>query len=585
MPAVVAAGLAALLGWLIMAPSPPRPGPPMPPEPAGLADVVAPDEPDPGTTEPGTPESKASEHEKVAPDSKLTAATPELVVEPKNDDDSAGRSTDPLEVEPPPPGAGEAPVVMQEPLVAPPKEQPVDGDPEPVAAAPSLADEMHWVPVGDPGNAADAGGLGGVAQAFLIGRYEVTNAEYCRFLTESDAGRENRHGVADGPTTAPAARGVPAIRRHGEPGGYRYEVEAGMNLMPVVELRWRDAARLANWLHNGGRPKSDTETGAFLLEGVDPNDDVAMRQQPGARVWIPTRDEWHKAAYYKGGGDDAGYWEFPVGAASMLKACSADDQGLGVPDGKSANFTRKSRWRGGYQIGEGGCLTTVGSNGPPGIYGTFDMAGNAAELVTFWATGPEQLPVPALCGGHAGSTVSAMLAADAPVASGRGGVRLARAMPETGQLVVRPPIEHLRPEPVPKPVQMAANTLAAVLNWVLQATREQSTPAFFQGQWAAVAGIKDLKLPASIRQLRDEAAAMLADGKAAAEAHQKAVGQLQQTAGALRGLGLAPAVDGLMEVDMRKVQADYEAALEKITTRASDLLERVEAVRKSWEEK
>jgi hypothetical protein len=40
------------------------------------------------------------------------------------------------------------------------------------------AQATDWVTVGDPGNADDAGGLGGVSYSFRISKYEVTNARY-----------------------------------------------------------------------------------------------------------------------------------------------------------------------------------------------------------------------------------------------------------------------------------------------------------------------------------------------------------------------------------------------------------------------
>jgi formylglycine-generating enzyme required for sulfatase activity len=48
---------------------------------------------------------------------------------------------------------------------------------------------MDWVTVGDAGNAADrrimndqTTGYGGVDYTYLMGKYEVTNAQYCAFL-------------------------------------------------------------------------------------------------------------------------------------------------------------------------------------------------------------------------------------------------------------------------------------------------------------------------------------------------------------------------------------------------------------------
>lgn len=31
-----------------------------------------------------------------------------------------------------------------------------------------------------------------------------------------------------------------------------------------------------------------------------------------ARYWVPSENEWYKAAFYKGGGTDAGYWAYPT---------------------------------------------------------------------------------------------------------------------------------------------------------------------------------------------------------------------------------------------------------------------------------
>ena len=41
---------------------------------------------------------------------------------------------------------------------------------------------LEFVPVGDPGNAADASGYGAVAYTYQIGKYDVTMAQYCQFL-------------------------------------------------------------------------------------------------------------------------------------------------------------------------------------------------------------------------------------------------------------------------------------------------------------------------------------------------------------------------------------------------------------------
>ncbi|NIM51450.1 MAG: PEP-CTERM sorting domain-containing protein, partial [Gemmatimonadales bacterium] len=52
---------------------------------------------------------------------------------------------------------------------------------------------MEWVTVGDPGNVNDTHGYGGVGYVYNIGRYEVTNAQYCAFLNAVAA--SDPHGL------------------------------------------------------------------------------------------------------------------------------------------------------------------------------------------------------------------------------------------------------------------------------------------------------------------------------------------------------------------------------------------------------
>ena len=38
---------------------------------------------------------------------------------------------------------------------------------------------------------------------------------------------------------------------------------------------------------------------------------MAVTRNTGATYFIPSENEWYKAAYYNGGDDDAGYWALP----------------------------------------------------------------------------------------------------------------------------------------------------------------------------------------------------------------------------------------------------------------------------------
>ena len=71
--------------------------------------------------------------------------------------------------------------------------------------------------------------------------------------------------------------------------------------MPVTRESWLDAARFCNWLHNG-QPTSGvennttTEAGAYTLSG-DTTSGLETKNA-GATYWIPSENEWYKAAYY-----------------------------------------------------------------------------------------------------------------------------------------------------------------------------------------------------------------------------------------------------------------------------------------------
>lgn len=68
---------------------------------------------------------------------------------------------------------------------------------------------------------------------------------------------------------------------------------------PMRYLTWFDVARYCNWLHNNkksGYPDaSTTEDGAYALYGTT---NSIISRNPGAKFWIPSDDEWYKAAYY-----------------------------------------------------------------------------------------------------------------------------------------------------------------------------------------------------------------------------------------------------------------------------------------------
>ncbi|MEL6796343.1 MAG: SUMF1/EgtB/PvdO family nonheme iron enzyme [Planctomycetota bacterium] len=87
----------------------------------------------------------------------------------------------------------------------------------------------------------------------------------------------------------------------------------------VAGITWWSAAAYCNWLHNGKALTPEAFTsGAYDLStfGFDPAQGIYTDQttrSPGARYWIPSLDEWMKAAHYdpnRYGPGEGGWWEY-----------------------------------------------------------------------------------------------------------------------------------------------------------------------------------------------------------------------------------------------------------------------------------
>ncbi len=235
---------------------------------------------------------------------------------------------------------------------------------------------IDWVTVGDPGNAADeASGYGDVADAFQIGKYEVTIGQYADFLNAVAASDPYSLYNMNMDINMESDFAVAGISRSGTSGGYTYSViNNGGNSAnrPITYVSWFDAARFANWMHNG-QGSGSTETGAYTLNGAMSGDAVAVN--PGAAFYIPTLNQWYKAAFYKGSGTNAGYWTY----------ATQSDTAPGNVIGGGAN--QANYYTGVYAVPQSATyddnqnyLTDVGAfTNSASFYGTFDQSGNAWE--------------------------------------------------------------------------------------------------------------------------------------------------------------------------------------------------------------
>jgi sulfatase modifying factor 1 len=236
---------------------------------------------------------------------------------------------------------------------------------------------IDWVTVGDPGNTADTApaGYGAVAISFQIMKYEFTNQQYAGFLNSVDPNGTNPNSVYNANMGSNARGGISFTS--GNASGSKYAIRTNMGNKPVNYVSWFDAARVSNWLMNGATSSSSTETGAYTLSGTS----TAPAVNSGATYYIPTENQWYKAAYYKGSGTNAGYWDYATRSNTGPTAVNATTVGTGtrggaspVTSGNFANFNNVADWN-----SQNGNVTTVGTNGGASAYGAFDMGGNVLE--------------------------------------------------------------------------------------------------------------------------------------------------------------------------------------------------------------
>ncbi|MEN6356522.1 MAG: SUMF1/EgtB/PvdO family nonheme iron enzyme [Armatimonadota bacterium] len=231
---------------------------------------------------------------------------------------------------------------------------------------------LEMVLVGDSGNAPDVrNGHGAVNYTYRMGKFEITAGQYTDFLNAKAV--SDPYGLYNTDMAKVNVYGC-NICRSGDSGSYTYSIDSDWANRPVNYVSYWDACRFVNWLNNG-QGSGDTETGAYTLNGYNGNDGRTIARNSEAKWFLPTQDEWYKAAYYKGNGNDAGYWSYPT------QSDSAPSNQLVTPDdGNNANFSIIDS--DGYHdaIGYPYYRTNVGEfENSASAYGTFDQGGNVWE--------------------------------------------------------------------------------------------------------------------------------------------------------------------------------------------------------------
>ncbi len=154
-------------------------------------------------------------------------------------------------------------------------------------------------------------GRGSVAYEYRISRTEVTSQQWMEFINtySGELGDPYHFSLASG--------GFMPDSSYSGPGSRWTLISPSLANAPVFGISWRQAAMYMNWLHNDKQPTlAALQTGAYDtstfgdLPGGQFTD--AATHLPGAKYWIPTLDEWIKAAHYdpnRYGEGQGGYWQ------------------------------------------------------------------------------------------------------------------------------------------------------------------------------------------------------------------------------------------------------------------------------------
>ena len=237
------------------------------------------------------------------------------------------------------------------------------------------------VTVGDAGNPNDSTGYGGVSYVYNIAVTEVNLFQYTAFLNAVAA--TDTYSLYN--TDMGIDLNIAGITRSGSSGSYTYAV-SGSGARPVTYVSWFDAARFANWVANGqptgAQAAGTTEDGAYTLNGAMSGIGFtknAINPNTGTTTtwWIPSENEWYKAAYYdptKGG--TGGYWLYPMRSDSQ----PGNMIGPEMNQGNFVSFGNYSVTQDAAYNATQNYLTDSGAYFSSGsYYGTFDQGGNVRE--------------------------------------------------------------------------------------------------------------------------------------------------------------------------------------------------------------
>ena len=244
----------------------------------------------------------------------------------------------------------------------------------------------EYVLVGNAGNTGDIVNQfkGRVNYDYYIAKTELSNASYCKFLN-AVATIDDPYGLYDENMSNGACGGIIRIKCNDR---WTYNCKEGYENRPVVYVNYYDIARYANWMHygcpGGGRCELGVTEGNASQGAYDTSDYELVRdhikapyenfgkRNAGARFWIPSDDEWYKAAYHdpeKIG--NRKYYDYPTQTSS-------------APSSDMANYMCDNS----FSIGGPLYMAPVDAfSTTPSYYGTLNQGGNVWEWTEDWQYG------------------------------------------------------------------------------------------------------------------------------------------------------------------------------------------------------
>lgn len=255
---------------------------------------------------------------------------------------------------------------------------------------------MDFVTVGNPGNTgkfvsgtAGSGTFGAVSSTFDIGKTEVNNSNYTAFLNAVAA--SDPYALYN----TQMSNSIGGITRSGSSGSFTYAVKAGWGDKPVNYVNVYSAARFVNWLNNGMPTVSGSvavngaiNTGAYsLANSTLPN--TALVRNPGATYFLPTRDEWFKAAYYSQtlNSGTGGYYTYATTNNSIptISGTAADT---------SSNAAYYANLSSAGPMDVNGLANSVSPYGALGMFGNMaEWLQNSTSTQAYWVGGWYTMPL------------------------------------------------------------------------------------------------------------------------------------------------------------------------------------------------